>query len=151
MAPCLPPSHVTPPLQPKNHGDRMWSFRRGRSYHPHDLVMGFMLWEPHYLLLHCYEISSPTPPTHSLFPFTLSPAHISPSSSHQHPEAQKQTSVTCCPQKSALVPPGASSSLQEPRGQEDTSSWHQDPTQTSPDARQGTAPDGHCGRRGNGP
>ncbi len=36
-----------------------------------------VLWEPHYLLLHCYEISSPTPPTHSLFPLTLSPAHIS--------------------------------------------------------------------------
>lgn len=67
-------------------------------------------------------------------------------SSHQHPEAQKQTSITRRPQKPAIVPLGACSGLQDPHGQEDASSWHQDPTQTSPDARQGTAPDGRCGR-----
>lgn len=101
------------------------------------------------------EISSPVPPTLSPFSLTLSPCSyftsLISSSCHQHPEAQKQTSITRRPQKSALVPAGACSSLQDPCGQEDTSSWHQDQTQTSPDARQGTAPDGHCGRRGNRP
>ena len=121
------------PLQPKNDGDRVWSFRSSRSstWPRYELYVEHC--EPRYLSLRCCEITSPFS--------SLSP---------QHPKAQKQTSITRCPKKPAPVPAGARGGLQDPHGQEDASSWHQDQTQTSPDAGQGPAPGGHRGR-GNGP
>lgn len=122
------------PLQPKNDGDRVWGFRSSRSSPPHDLDMSFMWSTANLVTFPCAAVKS-----HPLFSF-----------SPQHPEAQKQTSITRCPKKPAPVPAGSRGSLQDPRGQEDASSWHQDQTQTSPDAGQGPAPGGHRGR-GNGP
>lgn len=128
MSPCLL-SQVTPPAAKESLISLTWP-----SY--------AVYWEPHYLFLHGCETSSPKPPALSLTLHLLS--------SHQHPEAQKQTSVTRRSQKSASVPSSAGG-LQDPHGQEDTSSWHQAPTQTSTDARQGAGPDGHCSRCGNRP
>lgn len=118
----------------------MWSFTSGHSYLPHDLVLGFSaLW--------------PSLPFPALLWNLISYAADSPPLSHsnQHPEAKKQTSITCRPQEPALVPPGACSSRQDPHRQEDTSYWYQDQTQTSPDTRQGPVSDSHCSCCGNRP
>lgn len=141
----MPPSS----LRFKNHADRMWSFSLSHSYLPHDLVMGCTCCTViTFSYMKSHPLSSPR-----LFLLLIFPLCCRLLSAPQHPEAQKQTSIPCSPQKPAPVPLGASSGnlIQDPHREEDTSAWHQGPTQTGPDTCQGTAPDGHCSRRGNEP